>query len=88
MPVRNIHKSGFGEMILAHRTQGTLEIFGDVLPLGAGCNALIGCADFFVVLPAAQIADILHFLSSPYGSKFCCLQYSEDGAQLQEGILP
>ena len=48
------------ELVLAHHAQGALEIFGDILPLGAGGNAALGIAQSLVVFPAANVANIFH----------------------------
>lgn len=50
----------FGKLVLIDHAQGALEIFGDVLPFGAGGNAALGVAQFFVIFPAANIADVFH----------------------------
>ena len=57
---RTGYRLRFGELILADRTQGALEILGYILPLGAGGNAALGVTQFLVIFPAANVANILH----------------------------
>ena len=52
--------SFFRKLVLIDHAQGALEIFGDVLPAGSGGNAALGVAQFFILFPAANIADIFH----------------------------
>lgn len=52
--------SAFGELILADHAQGALEIFGDVFPFGAGCDAALGVAQGLVIFPSANVAYIFH----------------------------
>jgi hypothetical protein len=54
-----------GELFLAHKAEGALEIFGDIFPLGAGSDAALGIALKFVVFPTANIADMLHIINPP-----------------------
>ena len=49
----------FRKLVLIDHAQGALEIFGDVLPFGAGGNAALGVAQYLVVFPPANVADIL-----------------------------
>ena len=50
----------FGELILTDGAQGALEILGDIFPLGAGGNAAFGIAQFLVVFPTANVANVFH----------------------------
>lgn len=56
------------EHILAHAAQRALEILGDILPLGAGGNAVVRIAQGLVILVAANIADIFHGSFAPFFS--------------------
>ena len=49
-----------GELLLVYGAQGALKIVMDIFPLGAGGNALFGTTQFFVIYPAAYIANIFH----------------------------
>ena len=75
-----------GELVLAHHAQGALEVFGDILPLGAGSDAALGVTQLLVIFPAADVADILHN-SFLHVVVVCCFSlwpyYSHNG-----GFLP
>jgi hypothetical protein len=47
------------ELILAHSAQGALEVLRNILPSRAGSDAGLGVAQFFVVYPTANVANIL-----------------------------
>ena len=53
-----------GKIVLADAAKRTNEIVGKIFELGAGSDAVIGIADCFVVLIAANVADIFHLISS------------------------
>lgn len=53
-----------GELVLAGAAQGAHPVGGQVLPLGAGGDAIIRIAQSLVVHIAADIADVLHSLLS------------------------
>ena len=61
---RHDHQLLRGKLILAHTAQGAYKIVGQVLPLGAGGDAIIRIAQSLVVHIAADIADVLHSLLS------------------------
>ena len=48
-----------GEVILTYATQGALEILGQVLPLRAGGNSVVGIAELLVIFPSTYITYIL-----------------------------
>ena len=54
------------EHILAHAAQGALEILGDILPLGAGGNAVLGIAGGLIIDIAAGITDVFHCVAPPF----------------------
>ena len=56
---------GFGELVLAGAAEGAGKVVGEILELGAGRDAVVGIADGLVVLPAAEVADILHGMVPP-----------------------
>ena len=49
-----------GDLVFAYHAKGALEIFGNILPLGAGSNATLGITGCFIIFPAAKIANIFH----------------------------
>jgi hypothetical protein len=49
-----------GELFLAYGAEGALEIFGYILPLGAGGDTAFGIAFSLVVFPAAKVTNIFH----------------------------
>ena len=51
--------SSLFELVFAYAAEGAGKIFGDVLPFRAGRDAVVGIARRFVVLVAANAADIL-----------------------------
>lgn len=76
MPARKglfVRFSGFlCEVAFAYAAERAFEIFGEIFPLGAGSDAEIFGAFFFVIDPSAYITYILHSYSScsqflPYG---------------------
>ena len=56
-----------GELILAYAAQGAHPISGNLLPGGAGGNAVVGITLSGIVDIAAQITNILiHYDNAPY----------------------
>jgi len=53
-----------GEGILANSAERTFKVIGKVLELCAGCNAVLGIAQFLVVLPSANLANVFHIFTS------------------------
>jgi hypothetical protein len=47
-------------LVLTNEAKGALEIIVYIFPLGAGGDALLGAAQFFVVFPSADVAYIFH----------------------------
>ena len=76
---------GFREMILVHAAQRAGEIFGDILPLGAGGNSTLGVAQFLVVLPTANVTYIFHGMNLLFIFIGVCFLY---GLILTEATLP
>ena len=56
----------FFELVFAYAAEGAGEIFGDILPLGAGSDAVVGIARRFVVFVAANAANVLCHVCSPF----------------------
>ena len=46
--------------VLLHGAQGAVEIFGNIFPLGAGCDTALGITLSLVVFPSADAANIFH----------------------------
>lgn len=57
-----------GEHILAHAAEGAGEIFGKILELGAGSDAVFGIAELLIIDPAACFANVFH-IGSPFVSQ-------------------
>ena len=49
---------GLAEAVLAYAAEGALEIVGQILPLGAGGDAVVRIAGRFVVAVTAYVASI------------------------------
>ena len=52
------------ELILANAAKRTLEISGNILPLGAGSDTTLRVTLFFIVGPTANIANVRHIVFS------------------------
>ena len=56
--VYGAHGSGFRKVIFADQTEGALEVFGEIFPLGSGGDSSVRIAQLLVVFPAANVAYI------------------------------
>ena len=54
-----------GELFLACKAQGALEVCGNVFPLGAGSDAALLVAYGLVIFPTAKITYMLHIINPP-----------------------
>ena len=61
----------FGESVLAQAADRALEVIGNVLPFGAGGNAVLRVAGRFVVHIAAGALVLVHVISSSFFISLC-----------------
>ena len=52
----------FREVVLAYSAKRTLKVFGKILKLCAGLDAVIRIAELLIIFPSAYVAYVFHIL--------------------------